>query len=242
MVTRILNYIGLNDKTVAEFVINLHGQSKRLVDFKTKLKEVGAEFPESVVENMDRLILSMHPKYKRKAKNGNGKNAAQPTDEERRMFPGLAMPDSEWQPSFKADTKDIAAKEVETLMSELEGGAKKGRPKAADLMDRDDEPLTKKRRLSSMSPPRRRRSRSRDRDRDRDGDRHRSRSPPNRNGGSYEESRRGRDSAPRRARPDPQPVLFKIYNGKVTGLKDFGAFVTLEGVAGRFEGMASPRG
>ena len=35
---------------------------------------------------------------------------------------------------------------------------------------------------------------------------------------------------------DNKPVLFKIYGGKVTGLKDFGAFVTLEGVSGRVEG------
>lgn len=36
---------------------------------------------------------------------------------------------------------------------------------------------------------------------------------------------------------DERPVIFKIYNGKVTGLKEFGAFVTLEGVMGRVEGM-----
>jgi predicted RNA-binding protein with RPS1 domain len=36
---------------------------------------------------------------------------------------------------------------------------------------------------------------------------------------------------------DEKPVLYKIYNGKVSGMKDFGAFVTLEGVAGRSEGM-----
>ena len=35
---------------------------------------------------------------------------------------------------------------------------------------------------------------------------------------------------------DERPVLYKIYDGKVSSLKDFGAFVQLEGVAGRFEG------
>ena len=37
---------------------------------------------------------------------------------------------------------------------------------------------------------------------------------------------------------DERPVLYKIYNGRVNGLKEFGAFVQLEGVAGRVEGKS----
>ena len=53
---------------------------------------------------------------------------------------------------------------------------------------------------------------------------------------------RGRDSqygnrnGGRQRQVDERPILFKIYNGKISGLKEFGAFVTLEGVAGRVEG------
>jgi len=36
---------------------------------------------------------------------------------------------------------------------------------------------------------------------------------------------------------DDAPVLYKIYNGKVTSLRDFGAFVQLEGIKKRCEGM-----
>ena len=32
--------------------------------------------------------------------------------------------------------------------------------------------------------------------------------------------------------PDPAPVLYKIYHGRVTNMRDFGAFVQLEGVQG----------
>ncbi|KAJ2599506.1 DEAH-box ATP-dependent RNA helicase prp22 [Coemansia sp. RSA 1721] len=50
---------------------------------------------------------------------------------------------------------------------------------------------------------------------------------------------RSRDSY--RDRPsqkqDDAPVLYKIYAGRVTNLKDFGAFVCLDGVRGRVEGM-----
>ena len=36
---------------------------------------------------------------------------------------------------------------------------------------------------------------------------------------------------------DNAPVLYQIYDGKVSGMKDFGAFVSLEGIRGRAEGM-----
>jgi hypothetical protein len=43
----------INDKALAEFVISLHGQSKTLPEFKKKLEDIGAGFPESFVENME---------------------------------------------------------------------------------------------------------------------------------------------------------------------------------------------
>ncbi|ORX67424.1 hypothetical protein DL89DRAFT_44531 [Linderina pennispora] len=39
------------------------------------------------------------------------------------------------------------------------------------------------------------------------------------------------------SRVDDAPILYKIYDGRVTNLKDFGAFVALEGVRGRVEGL-----
>lgn len=33
--------------------------------------------------------------------------------------------------------------------------------------------------------------------------------------------------------------MYKIYEGKVSGMKDFGAFVSLEGLKGKFEGESS---
>src|SRR6266481_5677298 len=51
---------------LAKFVIELHDQSKTLTDFKAKLKEVRTDFPESFVENIDRLILTLHLKHRKK--------------------------------------------------------------------------------------------------------------------------------------------------------------------------------
>lgn len=42
---------------------------------------------------------------------------------------------------------------------------------------------------------------------------------------------------PTDAKPDRDVMLNKIYTGRVTGMRDFGAFVQLDGVVPRREGM-----
>ena len=217
----LLNHTGLNDKTLAEFVIALHDESKTVAEFKQKLKDVGASFPDSFVENMDRLILNMHPKHKKRptAAPQNGSNeepALDELDKKKRMFPGLALKDQDWQPSAG---KDVLMKEVDDMMAQFEGAAKKSRARPAENG-------------SDRSPKRSKRSRSRSPYR-------RSPSPPR--GRGYDNRReddrgRGRGRAP----VDDRPVLYKIYSGRVSGMKDFGAFVQLEGVAGRVEGTWHP--
>jgi ATP-dependent RNA helicase DHX8/PRP22 len=198
------NHIGINDKTVAEFVINLHDQSnKSLADFKTELKETGVDFSDSFIESVDRLILNLHPKYKKKTNAGivNGNSAEELSEVERkkRMFPGLAVKDKEVPPAV---ANDVFLKELGDLVS-----GKKSRP----LEDGEGPAL--KRQKRSPSP------------------RRRSLSPPRGRNGRY-----GNRNGGRSYQVDERPVLFKIYDGKVSGLKEFGAFVTLEGVAGRVEG------
>ena len=205
------NHTGLNDKTLAEFVISLHDQSKTLAEFKGKLQEVGANFPESFIENVDRLILTLHPKHKKKP--AGTANAAvdgpvlDELDKKKRMFPGLALKDQEWEPTAP---KDAIMKEVDDMMSQLEGAAKRARPRTPE----DERSPKRPRRSRSRSPP--------------PPPRRRSPSPPGRD---------WRDDPGRgRARLDERPILYKIYNGRVSGLKEFGAFVQLEGVMGRVEG------
>ncbi|OBZ79648.1 hypothetical protein A0H81_01367 [Grifola frondosa] len=128
------NYTGISDKTLAEFVISIHDDSKTLPEFKQKLKDVGANFPESFVENVDRLILNMHPKHKKRPAIDGKENASESgglddTEKKKRMFPGLALKDQEWQPSV---TKDVLMKEVEVMMSQFEGVAKKTRPRPTE--------------------------------------------------------------------------------------------------------------
>jgi len=227
-------FVGVNDKTLAEFVIALHEESKTLAEFKQKLKDVGADFPESFVENMDRLILNMHPKHKKKSNKSSktkpgkeGPSEISEKDRKARMFPGLALPDQDWEPTQKFDGKDATAIEVDDLMSQLENVGNRrsrARPTAGDFMKDGLERSPKRRRPNSPSPPRY-------------PERRRTPSPPRvRNG--YDDAQRGRrDNASSRSRLDEKPVLYKIYNGKVSSIKDFGAFIQLEGIAGRVEGV-----
>ncbi len=96
----ICNHANINDRTIAEFVLALHDESKSLAEFKQKSKETNAGFSDFFVENIDRLILSMHPKHKKKAP-ANGAGASDSgsglneKDKARRMFPGLPLPDQD---------------------------------------------------------------------------------------------------------------------------------------------------
>lgn len=258
------------DSTLAEFLIHLHGESKDFASFKQKCADVGAEFPDSFLSSVDRLILSMHPKYKLKkaastAAKGKGKAAdamaglSEEKQKQMRLFPGLAVPDSDWVPSFTPDTPD-EVKERQMRMgqpADLKGASDDRRTRDEDDMGVDDlmaqlEGVRQGKRSGARDDERdskRSRHRSPDYERRPDGDRYggrdngygdRGRSGGG--GGRYGEDDRGRygrdartgGAGPRRL--DERPVLYKIYPGKIANVKDFGAFVTLEGVMGRVEG------
>lgn len=209
----VVNHTGINDKTLAEFVIALHEDSKTRAEFKQKLVDVGANFPDSFVDTVDRLILSMHPKHKKRQPTVQDENFApqgvtvDETDKKRRMFPGLAVKDQEWQPSI---TKDVLMKEVDDMMSQIEGVATKA--KLSTPVEEVREVKRRRRSSRSRSPGRR------------------SPSPPRGRGYARRDFKRGRPEL------DEKPVLYKIYSGRVAGLKDFGAFVQLDGIVGRVEG------
>lgn len=216
-VTRdLVNFLGedMADKTLAEFIISMHEESKTPAEFASKLKEVGGDqFADSLISNLDRLISNMHPKYKKNKTATNGTNGSAKTNGAKpdSFISGLSLPDGQkW-------------KSVEDLVAEEQREKKLKNPMASqvdDLMSQLDS-IGEKRKSAAASS-----HRGYDEDRGRDSKRSRrvSVSPPRaRNGGG-------------RPQLDDRPVLYKIYNGRVTNLRDFGAFVQLEGVAGRQEG------
>ncbi|KAL8920039.1 MAG: hypothetical protein Q9208_006494 [Pyrenodesmia sp. 3 TL-2023] len=265
------NHLGISDKTLAEFVIAQHSKCRSLADFKSQLEGMGADFPQSLMESVDRLILTMHPKFKGKKNGSRDDSKAQEPEEElaetekkARIFKGLAVPDKEqeWEDTIlngklrdepaKMDTIDDTFAMLEGLAGKPRGPSEigNGRKRSRSLSDDEGRGRRKKDRYWSRS-----RSRSRKRQ-----------SSPERDGyGSYENEygrklkqkhrrestyREDNDAKSRRRRendklfkrpPTPEidnaPKLFKVYDGTVTGVKDFGAFVNLKRVRGKVDGL-----
>lgn len=139
-----------------------------------------------------------------------------------RKFPGLSMPDQDWKPAEKYVDERAAKEPHETLpeslstsdtMAQLESiASRRNRPAAEDFLD--GEPAAKKLRSATSS--------GHDGSSGRRG---------GYEGGSFRDSfRHGRPTV------DERPVLYKIYNGTIANITDFGAFVTLDGVERKIDG------
>jgi ATP-dependent RNA helicase DHX8/PRP22 len=96
---------------------------------------MGAEFPQSLVESIDRLVLTLHPKYKKGAggKNADGGNGDD-ANRKMRVFKGLAIPDKEVEYEDADEEPASGAPQADALddtFAMLEGLAGKapGKPK-----------------------------------------------------------------------------------------------------------------
>jgi ATP-dependent RNA helicase DHX8/PRP22 len=212
------NHLGINEKTLAEFVIAQRLECATFEDFKAKLAAVGADFPPSLVESIDRLVKTMHPKFKGKQNGADHHDEdAKPVrsaEERAKVFKGLAIPDKEVE----------AIDDTLALLESLE-------PKRADK----DRPRKRSRTPDDYLDDSRRKRKERYRSRSRS--RSRSKSPPRgrRKNGRYDDDDDFRRPPPQEL--DDTPQLYKVYDGHVTGIKDFGAFVNLHGVRGKVDGL-----
>lgn len=231
------NHLGISEKTLAEFVIAQRLECGSFDEFKNKLAAVGADFPPSLVESIDRLVRSMHPKMKGQTQNGaheDDDHHGRSAEEKERVFRGLALPDKQ-VPYEEKDTDAID--DTLAMLENLEGKARNGRPKESRKRSRspDDEGRRERRKHRSRS-----RSRSRGRRKaaryDQEDD------YGSRNGHKSRRYRERDDDDDAFRRPpeqelDDEPILYKVYEGHVTGLKDFGAFVNLHGIKGKVDGL-----
>ena len=85
--TELDNHIGVSDKTLAEFVIDLAQRFPALPAFRSALEENGAEFPAPFAASLLTLVTKMTPKPK--AKPTEGAHAAAAGSGEK--FSGLAI-------------------------------------------------------------------------------------------------------------------------------------------------------
>lgn len=263
--SEIQNHVGVSDKTLAEFVIDQHAGCKGVAEFKSQLEAMGAEFPQSLVESIDRLILTLHPKYK--SKSAGAKQAAREngedgddTDRKTRVFKGLAIPDKEVEYRVADDAPAEAATETDALddtFAMLEGLAGKGpgkpkersRKRSMSPIESDDDVARSKRYRRKHQSPSQSRSRSRSpRGRQLRNDelvfqdefgRTRTMKPSNkqRSRKKYRDEDLDEFRRPPTPELDDEPILYKIYDGKVTGVKDFGVFVNIQGVKGKVDGL-----
>ena len=118
------NHLGINDKTLAEFVIDQHSKCQSLSDFMSQMEYMGADFPNSLVESVDRLILTMHPGRKGKARNGMAGDAklseegVDDVEKKTRIFKGLAMPDRDLQ--WEEEPTEIVPQDSPSKMAALD--------------------------------------------------------------------------------------------------------------------------
>ena len=170
--TELDNHYSMNDKDLAEFIIDLANKSKTLAKFKAALLENGAEFSDSFIENLLRIIQHMTPG------GAGGKEEEAPRTKLgllREQLPCLAIPDemvTREKPAEKKkpDYEEDAA--VDNMMGFLESMApSKSKEESRGARNRS---RSRERRRSrsrdrrrSRSRDRKRRSRSRDRDRKR---------------------------------------------------------------------------
>ncbi|KAJ2370187.1 DEAH-box ATP-dependent RNA helicase prp22 [Coemansia sp. RSA 2610] len=225
------NNTGISDKDVAEYIIHLHGQSKSYAEFKQKLDQDECGFADPFVQTLFRVITTMKPK---ETSAGKVPQSAEPATaaaaaDKAVMFPGLAMANKhEKAPGSEASRRlaDDIDRHIGSMISDARDDGRRHRQRSRS---------PPRRRESSPDEKRRRRQRSRsDEHRRRDDSRERRRhSRERRHNG---DRRHGRSRSHSRELSD-QPVIHEIYNGRVVNLKDFGAFVALDGIRGRVEGL-----
>lgn len=104
--TELDNHLGLSDRTLAEFIIHLADEFPEPSAFRHALSENGAEFPDSLSDNLLRIIGAMKPASSSSSggnkgrgggaakKAGPGAVARVPRNEKEARFPGLAMPNT----------------------------------------------------------------------------------------------------------------------------------------------------
>ncbi|EPY50858.1 ATP-dependent RNA helicase Prp22 [Schizosaccharomyces cryophilus OY26] len=220
--SEIKNHTGIDDKTLSEFVINLYEHSKTYDEFKENVLASGGEFAESFLQNIARLIRELHPKLKAKAQDDivdqnkitepNLTSKRDDVGRKRELFPGLSIPDHSNLEKSNEDS-DL----MNDTMNELNQLASSSRSR------RLDNSRNSSYRERSRSPPPSYRGRDR--------------SPTDR----YIPNRpRDGGSASRRRKTNAYsgfPKLHEIYPGIVSSIKDFGAFVTLDGFSQRTDGL-----
>ncbi|GLV38078.1 peanuts [Carabus blaptoides fortunei] len=203
--TELENHLGLNDKDLAEFIIDLSEKHNTYDAFKKVLIENGAEFSDSFIANLLRIIQHMRPNKGGSGAEGNSCPFETDSDALSMKFPGLAIPNEPQKPLMDIEEKlkkevklNIKSeckvdKAVDDAMAELEALAPSNLKEEKIIVE-----LPKCERSRSKEKGKDRKDRERDRDRQVDRKRDRSRDRDRR--GDREKDRSREHRADRRDR------------------------------------------
>jgi len=114
--TELDNHLGINDKDLAEFIIDLENKNRTYDSFRKALLENGAEFPDSLVQNLQRIINLMRPSRPGGAseeKIGSGDKKEDKKSQLMKLFPGLALPNDKYSKKEGSDDEEEAKPEKE---------------------------------------------------------------------------------------------------------------------------------
>ncbi|XP_075950221.1 ATP-dependent RNA helicase DHX8-like [Anarhichas minor] len=233
--TELENHLGISEKDLAEFIISLAEKHPTFEGFKATLFQNGADFTDTFIGNLLRLIHTMRPSPSTSTGPQSDVKAKSEKDNLKGKYPALCKPDAAvWIiPPRHADRDDeqvaeVAMKELEMLMPNFCGTSSDtgsvrntdGQIRRQRSPDRDGDanPKRKRKRVWSDHPPSPLRD---DEDNNKKDDR---------------DADRWRDRLVDRPPPE-EPVVGDVYNGKISSLMQFGCFVQLEGLRKRFEGL-----
>ncbi|KAJ3233991.1 DEAH-box ATP-dependent RNA helicase prp22 [Chytriomyces hyalinus] len=249
----LVNHTGISDKTLAEFIIALHAKSASVEQFQAKLAKKGAVFPESLVASLDRIVLQMRPRdwalWGLKGLKGTKKvQDAKETNSTSQANASQTIVDLSWEDPEEAETRRINAARFPGLSVRDDrdrvrafAPTDEDRKESNARMDVNADKMVADSAINELdSLLRSKRKEADDADRERDGRRD-DRRDNRRDGRDRDRNNRSRSPRNRHSSSftiDDAPVLYKIYNGKISNIRDFGVFVQLEGIrGGRVEGM-----
>ncbi|KAK9449570.1 uncharacterized protein V1518DRAFT_383533 [Limtongia smithiae] len=199
--------VGTQDKRMAEKVLGVYDKSRDVSDFKSNLRANEMDFSTSLVESLDRFIRLMHPKYNKQQSSDKSKDRS------------LSSRHRSSRTSEDKRRSDESKRSRHSSDHDREDRHRSRRSRA----DEDDTELSRRHESSSRKREfeSSRRSLHYDEDEARSLRRRRERSP----------------SSHRQEKVDDTPQLYKVYSGRVSNVKEFGAFVTLDGLRAKTDGL-----
>lgn len=220
------NHVDMHEKVVAEYIICQHEESESYADFKSR---IGDDFTDALLETLDRLILTMHPRHKKRRQTENlgleesGSDEGN-VDHKQRVFKGLSLPDKAID--FDDIPQSPTNSEPDDTLAQLEALETRHTTSRSRKRSRTPEALAERARKSGRAAYDRV-----DRSRSTSLEPQLHRRSSEHKDGSSRRSRSDRDG-PGQSRhvQSVRPELFGVYSGRISGIKDFGAFVNLEGV------------